>query len=66
MRSETARDGGSAPPADTTFAPRPAAAPSAVLFRLAKRPPHNPPMQWTEPAGKHVGIRESARRRPGH
>ena len=30
------------------------------------RPPHNPPMQWTEPAGKLLVVRESARRRPGH
>ncbi len=28
--------------------------------------PHNPPMQWTEPAGKLLVVRGSARRRLGH
>ena len=27
---------------------------------------HNPPMQWTEPAGKLLPVRESAPRRLGH
>jgi hypothetical protein len=31
----------------------------------AARPPHNPPMQWTEPAGTLLVVREPARRRPG-
>ena len=26
----------------------------------------NPPMQWTEPAGKILVVREPARRRLGH
>jgi hypothetical protein len=26
----------------------------------------NPPLQWTEPAGKILAVRESARRRLGH
>ena len=29
-------------------------------------PLHNPPMQWTEPAGKVLVVREAARRRLGH
>ena len=36
------------------------------LQRPADWPPHNPPMQWTEPAGKLLVVREPARRRLGH
>jgi len=30
------------------------------------KPPHNPPMQWTEPVGKVLVVREPAPRRRGH
>lgn len=41
--------------------------PAAAAY-WASRPttPHNPPMQWTGPAGKLLAIREPARRRLGH
>ena len=44
---------------------------SSVTTQRGSRPSqpaalHNPPMQWTEPAGKLLVVREQARRRLGH
>ncbi len=53
--------------AATTSAPRRAAARSVGRFPSPRRePPHNPPMQRTEPAGKLLVVRELARCRLGH